>query len=125
MSYIPKTWQCGDTITAEAMNHIEQGIANSNPFMVGVVEAEPPCAQRPDCTVETMDVILTATWQEIKDAADAGRNVYLQTTIAQILLSGIYVRDYYIVAFGELECDAESPTATVYAVHGSCDCGQN
>ena len=30
MSYTPKEWQCGDTITAEAMNHIEQGIAQNS-----------------------------------------------------------------------------------------------
>ena len=29
MSYTPTEWQCGDTITAEKMNKIEQGIANS------------------------------------------------------------------------------------------------
>ena len=29
MSYTPKTWNCGDTITAEDLNHIEQGIANA------------------------------------------------------------------------------------------------
>ena len=29
MSYEPKTWACGDAITAEDLNHIEQGIANS------------------------------------------------------------------------------------------------
>lgn len=29
MAYTPKTWQCGDTITAEDLNHIEQGVANA------------------------------------------------------------------------------------------------
>lgn len=28
MSYEPKTWECGETITAEALNHMEQGIAS-------------------------------------------------------------------------------------------------
>lgn len=28
MAYTPKEWKCGDSITAEALNHIEQGIAN-------------------------------------------------------------------------------------------------
>ena len=28
MSYTPTTWTTGDTITASAMNKIEQGIAN-------------------------------------------------------------------------------------------------
>lgn len=29
MAYEPKTWVCGETITAEALNHMEQGIANA------------------------------------------------------------------------------------------------
>ena len=29
MSYTPKEWVCGETITADALNHIEQGIADS------------------------------------------------------------------------------------------------
>lgn len=28
MAYEPKVWECGDTITADALNHIEQGIAS-------------------------------------------------------------------------------------------------
>ena len=30
MSYTPKEWQCGDTISAEALNHLEQGVANAS-----------------------------------------------------------------------------------------------
>lgn len=30
MAYEPKTWACGDTITAEDLNHIEEGIAQSS-----------------------------------------------------------------------------------------------
>ena len=29
MPYEPKTWTCGDTITADDLNNIEQGIANA------------------------------------------------------------------------------------------------
>ena len=30
MAYEPKTWSCGETITADALNHIEDGIANAD-----------------------------------------------------------------------------------------------
>ena len=30
MAYTPKTWECGETITADALNHIEQGIAEAS-----------------------------------------------------------------------------------------------
>lgn len=29
MAYEPKNWECGDVVTADALNHIEQGIAES------------------------------------------------------------------------------------------------
>ena len=30
MAYEPKTWQCGEVVSAEALNHIEQGIADAS-----------------------------------------------------------------------------------------------
>lgn len=30
MAYEPKTWECGETITADALNHLEQGVANAS-----------------------------------------------------------------------------------------------
>lgn len=30
MAYEPKTWECGDTITAEELNRMEQGIAEAS-----------------------------------------------------------------------------------------------
>ena len=32
MAYEPKTWECGETITAEALNHMEQGIASGGGY---------------------------------------------------------------------------------------------
>ena len=29
MAYQPTNWQCGDTITAEKLNKLEQGVANA------------------------------------------------------------------------------------------------
>lgn len=30
MAYEPKTWECGDVVSADALNHMEQGIADAN-----------------------------------------------------------------------------------------------
>ena len=30
MAYEPKTWTCGDTITADDLNHIEHGVENAS-----------------------------------------------------------------------------------------------
>lgn len=55
MAYTPKTWECGETITADALNHIEQGIASSGGGTEPLV-------------VHTNGVALDHTWQEIFDA---------------------------------------------------------
>lgn len=39
MSYTPTTWTTGDTITASAMNKIEQGIASAGNVMRGMILA--------------------------------------------------------------------------------------
>lgn len=63
MAYTPKTWQCGETIMADDLNHMEQGIAQggsgSAPLAVSITTA-----QEGGTTIETMD----KTWQEIYDA---------------------------------------------------------
>ena len=38
MAYEPKTWECGDVVTADALNHIEQGIAESGGGTVEVIK---------------------------------------------------------------------------------------
>ena len=30
MAYTPKEWQCGDTITAEELNRMEEGISSAS-----------------------------------------------------------------------------------------------
>ena len=30
MAYTPTEWQCGDTITADKLNKLEQGVANAS-----------------------------------------------------------------------------------------------
>lgn len=30
MAYTKQTWECGDTITAEKLNHMEDGIADAS-----------------------------------------------------------------------------------------------
>lgn len=62
MSYNPTTWTTGDTITASAMNKIEQGIANAGggkydayDFIVSQVDSGTPVLEK-------------GTWQGIYDA---------------------------------------------------------
>ena len=68
MSYEPKTWECGDTITAEALNHLEQGVANAGgggtePLIVHAVGDSSPYH-------------LDKTYAEIHSALLAGTPLY-------------------------------------------------
>lgn len=63
MAYTPKTWACGDTITADELNRMEEGISSAQggggtPLVVNVV-------------AEGSATTLDKTWQEIYDAFPA------------------------------------------------------
>lgn len=38
MAYEPKVWQCGEVVSAEALNHLEQGVAQSGGGTVEVIK---------------------------------------------------------------------------------------
>lgn len=62
MSYTPHTWQSGETVTAEKLNVLEQGVAGAGGgvFVIRVV-------------LDGQTVHLDKTWQEIRDALAAGQ----------------------------------------------------
>ena len=62
--YEKQTWNTGDIITEDKLNHIEDGIASCGMFVVGSTYDE-------STQTETLD----KTYKEIKDAVEAGRNV--------------------------------------------------
>lgn len=63
MTYEKQTWECGETITAEKLNHIEDGIADASSGGGTLVIRETRTESEGD-TVYTLD----KTWQEIYDA---------------------------------------------------------
>lgn len=68
MSYTPTTWTTGDTITATAMNKIENGIANAG----GVLICNSSYSQ------DASAYVLDKTVQEIYDALLGGTPVYIK-----------------------------------------------
>lgn len=65
MSYTPTNWQTGDTVTAERLNKMEQGIAAAvDPFIVTLT----PTAQDFSGTMDK-------TPQEITNAYNAGQDI--------------------------------------------------
>ena len=84
MAYTPKTWQCDDTITADELNRIEQGIAEASqggggtePLIVTVTSRE---ATTEECATGGTVAEFSHSWQEMYDAFMAGRAVILDTT---------------------------------------------
>lgn len=68
MSYTPTTWNTGDTITASALNKIENGIENAGGVLI--------CNSSYDDDVGTH--VLDKTAQEIYDALLAGTPAYIK-----------------------------------------------
>ena len=68
MAYEPKTWQCGETVTADDLNHIEQGVA----------EASEGAGSGLFAIHENVDTrALDKSWEEIMDAVSQGKLAYV------------------------------------------------
>ena len=84
MAYTKNTWQTGDIVSSAKLNHMEDGIANSeNVFIVGGVSVDGN--GDPNGTLDK-------TWQEIYDA--------LQSKV----VIAVYVSDNEIMQFGIEGC---------------------
>lgn len=71
MSYEPTNWKNGDLITAEKLNNIENGVKNiSNISCAYIINPEDP---------STGDLMLTKTYNEIKNATLAGITIPIIT----------------------------------------------
>lgn len=70
MSYEPKTWSCDDTITAEDLNHIEQGIANA-----GGGTASEPLVVTLSWDDANSKYVSDRTFAEISSAFNNGRDI--------------------------------------------------
>lgn len=62
MAYIPTNWVTGDTITAEKLNNMEQGIEASEPYWVTFSD-----------DAQSGDVVCDKTYDEVVSAWNAGK----------------------------------------------------
>lgn len=78
MAYTPTEWKCGDVVTAEALNKIEQGIANSGGG--GALVVHVVVSNNPD--PEGIDMIYTydKTGAEIIEALQSHKSVVFHQT---------------------------------------------
>lgn len=112
MAYTKNTWNTGDIVSSQKLNHMEDGIANSeNVFIVGGVSLG---------EVDALEGTLDKTWQEIHDAMLSKICVVVVTddnSIQQILISeAAYDGNKYYVAFGNYSF--ETSTANGYPANG-------
>lgn len=72
MAYTPKTWQCGETIMADDLNHMEQGIAQggSEPLIIHFTGES---REEGDYTYYPTD----ATYNDVANAITSGKAVFL------------------------------------------------
>ena len=83
MAYTPTEWKCGDTITAEKLNKLEQAVANGESGAIifsmreeEIVAPEYECPN-PRETAYLIRRTYSHSWQELYDAVFDGRMVVL------------------------------------------------
>ncbi len=82
MAYTKNTWETGDIVSSQKLNHIEDGIANAgSAFFINASDSE---------NEEAFFTTLDKTWQEIYDAYSSG-------TLCVIRYSGDTFEDIYVV----------------------------
>ena len=70
MAYEKTTWQTGDIVTAQKLNHLEQGVEGVEPLIIPLDNSSLGC-----------------TWQEIADAFISGRTCVLDVASASTVIS--------------------------------------
>lgn len=101
MGYEPTTWHGGDVLSAEAMNKIENGIANAG---TGALEVR--------VIIDGDTLTLNKTWQEIYDAFP---NIYgyveIENLKVLILSVGVQNNNYFVEGWfnGSMFFNTDSP----------------
>lgn len=75
MSYTPTNWQTGDTITAEKLNHIEQGLFEAVDSIIILNDKVEPFIVTLTPTAQDYSGTMDKTPGEIDEACRAGRRI--------------------------------------------------
>lgn len=103
MSYTKQTWATGDIITADKMNHMEDGIADSGgggAFLINISD-------------DGGRYTLSKTWKEIKDALTSGKQCI---AIYEDLEDTYPFSNYYLLGYMDYSGGPSSHTDTTYNV---------
>lgn len=131
MAYTPKTWQCGETIMADDLNHMEQGIAQGGSDTLVLTVESTREATAEECENGGVVYAYNHTWQEVHDALAVGKRVVavqegrLGGILENVILLGAINDDgvYLINGFGVLTGAAEYSCANASSKLTLIQCG--
>ena len=104
MAYEKQTWQTGDVVTAEKLNHLEGGVAAAGSMLI-VHETYDE---------NTSTYTLDKTWQEIYDALISGIAILFQADfneedkVEQSFFNTAYITDDSFVCDGNVQYSAST-----------------
>lgn len=137
MAYEKQTWECGETITADKLNHMEDGIANASgggtaPFLilkrVSIEQTTEPCPNDASNNITIITQTYNYSWQEVHDALIAYTPVFYaledEGEVSWSLVNGAYAgdNDYAIETSGGSVL-FDSPTAKAIVMRNERACG--
>lgn len=74
MAYEKQNWNTGETITADKLNHMEDGIASGGVMVVQTTG---------ELVEGAYHITMQNTWQEIYDALISGKNVFVNIPLGE------------------------------------------
>ena len=74
MAYTPTNWECGDVVTAELLNKLEEAVENLSVIVDGMDGGDSKFVIGLDGSTNTLD----KTWQEIYDAMNQGQSAVVR-----------------------------------------------
>lgn len=105
MAYEKQEWNCGDTITAEKMNHIEEGIENasqgggSNVFTITFSTTSRPSTSQGRQVVNMENLTADKTFSELLEAYQQGVPIYAFVATLSELDDTILAIDQLLVSY--------------------------
>ena len=103
MSYTPTTWNTGDTITASALNKIENGIANAGGNLYLTCTRDGDTVSTGITIGDAIDAMKTGKSIIMYIPDDGGVAADTVTTLLSIRKNGSYYQPYCIVGTGVYE----------------------
>ena len=113
MSYTPTNWQTGDTITAEKLNHIEQGLFEAVDSIIILNDKAEPFIVTLTPTAQDLSGTMDKTVAEINAAYEAGKKIVFRvltgaSTYAEALCTNVVKNNDLYPSYGGYTIDVNN-----------------